>query len=84
VTLSLDEVSAISRAVVEDYRDDLEVIRVAASEGGIGRVEVLVTISGCHREPCMLMLNLTRAERGMLESELRTKLREVLAAHAES
>jgi hypothetical protein len=84
VTLNLDEVSVISRAVVEDYRDDLEVIGVAAAEGGIGRVELLVTISGCHREPCMLMLNLTRVERATLESELRTKLREALAAHTAS
>ena len=82
--LTLDEVSAISRAVVEDHRADLEVVRVAAAEGGVGRVELLVTISGCHREPCMLMLNLTRLERATLEGELRAKLREALAAHTES
>ena len=82
--LTLDEVSAISRAVVEDYRTDLEVVRVAAAEGGVGRVELLVTVSGCHRDPCMLMLNLTREERATLEDELRAKLHEALAAHTES
>jgi hypothetical protein len=84
MTMSLDEVSAISRAVAKEYQGGLEVLGVASAEGGAGRVELLVTISGCHRDPCVLMLNLTRGDRTMLQRELRNKLREALTAHTVS
>ena len=82
MVLKPDEVTKISRAVARDYDGALEVIGVASTEGGTGRVELLITISGCHRDPCVLMLNLTRAEPVAFERELRSKFREALAAHA--
>jgi hypothetical protein len=54
---------------------------VTSVEGGAGRAELLITIEGCHREPCSLVLNMDRAERATLEGELRTKLRDALARH---
>jgi hypothetical protein len=83
MTLSLQQVTEISRAIVEKERD-LDLIGVASTDGGSGRVEVLMTIAGCHEEPCVLMLNLARGERAALERELRIKLRGALAAHAAS
>jgi hypothetical protein len=84
MVLHADEVTAISRAVAREYDGALEVLGVASSEGGTGRVELLVTIAGCHREPCVLMLNLTRTEHAAFETELRSKFREALAAHTPS
>jgi hypothetical protein len=41
----------------------------------------MVTIKGCHNEPCRLLLNLSRANRAALEDELRRKLHEQLRSH---
>jgi hypothetical protein len=59
----------------------LEFVGVIASDGGSGRVEVLVTIKGCHDEPCQLVLNLSRRNRAALENELRHTLEVALRAH---
>jgi hypothetical protein len=84
MVLHPDEVTRISRAVAREYDGALEVLGVASAEGGTGRVELLVTIAGCHREPCVLMLNLARAEHAAFERELRSKFRAALAAHSRS
>jgi hypothetical protein len=81
MVLNPDEVTRISRAVAREYDGALEVLGVAAAGEGAGRVEVLVTISGCHRDPCVLMLNLSRTESAAFEAELRSKFREALSAH---
>ena len=80
MTLSLQQVTQISRAIVEAEKD-LDLIGVASTDGASGRVELLVTIAGCHAGPCVLMLNLTRGERAAFERELRTKLHEALSTH---
>ena len=81
MALSLAEVTQISRDVVEAHERGIQVVAVASTDADTARVELLVTISGCHREPCSLMLNLTRAARSIFERELRIKLREALEAH---
>jgi len=81
VALSLDTITAISRDIAAGHDPPLEVVGVASSDGGSDRVELLVTIVGCHQEPCILMLNLTRAESSQFERELKDKLREKLADH---
>jgi hypothetical protein len=81
LTLNLDTITAISRAIAADHDPRLEVVGVASSDGGSDRVELLVTIVGCHQEPCILMLNLTRTETSQFERELKLKLREKLAGH---
>ena len=81
VALSLDTITAIRRDIAADHDPPLEVVGVASSDGGSDRVELLVTIVGCHQEPCVLMLNLTRAETSQFERELKDKLREKLADH---
>jgi hypothetical protein len=62
MTLNIDELSDIVRDVVKEFRDDLDLVSVASTHGGITRVELLVTISGCHRDPCVLLVNVSRAE----------------------
>ena len=81
MALSLDTITAISRDIAADHDPALQVVGVASSDGGSDRVELLVTIVGCHQEPCILMLNLTRAETSQFERELKDKLREKLADH---
>lgn len=81
MVLNPDELTKISRRVAREYDGALEVVSVAATEGGSGRVELLVTISGCHRDPCVLMLNLSRADPQTFEAEMRSKFGEAVAAH---
>jgi hypothetical protein len=81
VALNLDTIAAISRDITADHDPPLEVVGVASSDGGSNRVELLVTIVGCHQEPCVLMLNLTRTEASQFEREFKDKLREKLADH---
>jgi len=79
--LSIDAVTELSRDVAAEYDSRLEVIGVASTAGESSRVEVFVTVRGCHQEPCVLMLNLTRTETSQFEHELKAKLREKLADH---
>jgi hypothetical protein len=79
LTLKLEEITRLSRDVAEEYAPHLDVIGVASTGGSTARVELLVTIAGCHKEPCVLMLNVNRGASAMFERELRAKLREALA-----
>ena len=82
--LAHDEITAISREVVRQYPDQpLEFVGVMASEGGSGRVEVMVTVKGCHAQPCQFMLNLSRRDKASLEHELRRGLEQALRKHTE-
>jgi hypothetical protein len=80
MTISLDEITRISRDVA---REDsaLELLQVASNDANSERVELLITIRGCHEEPCMLLVNVSRADPVRFERELKTELRKVLAAH---
>jgi hypothetical protein len=78
--LTLDEVTKISRAIAQEYAGEIEVTNVVSTDGGTDHVELLMTIVGCHREPCTLMVNVTRDDEAM-EGELRARIQEALAAH---
>jgi hypothetical protein len=79
--LTQDEITVISLDVVRQYSKALDFVGVMASEGGSGRVEIMVTIQGCHEQPCQLILNLSRADRVALQDELRQKLEAALRTH---
>ncbi len=79
--LSIDTVTALSRDVAAEYDSRLEVIGVASTAGERSRVEVFVTVRGCHRESCVLMVNLTRRGHEAFERDLRENLRRALVAH---
>jgi hypothetical protein len=81
MALSLDMVTEISRAVVAEQTPALQVVNVASSDGGSGRVELLITVVGCHAEPCRLLLNLSRMEQRRFEHDLRIKLRDAIQSH---
>jgi len=80
--LSIDTVNALSRDVAAEYDPRLEVIGVASTAGESSRVEVFVTVRGCHQEPCVLMVNLTRQGHEAFERDLRDKLHRALVAHS--
>ena len=79
--LSIDAVSALSREVAAEYDARLEVIGVASTAGENSRVEVFVTVRGCHQAPCVLMVNLTRQGHEAFERDLRENFRRALVTH---
>ena len=79
--LTHEEITAVILDVLR--RSELPVKLVGfSSKGGTDRIEILVTIKGCHESPCQLLLNLSRGSREALEAELRRKLQDQLRAHA--
>jgi hypothetical protein len=81
--LTLDEVKTISRTIAQEFAGEIEVTNVVSTDGGTDHVELLMTIAGCHREPCTLMVNVRRDDETM-EDELRARIQEALAAHTRS
>jgi hypothetical protein len=79
--LSIDAVTALSRDVAAEYDPRLEVIGVTSTAGESSRVEVFVTLRGCHPEPCVLLVNLNRQGHEAFERDLRAQLRRALGAH---
>ena len=80
-SLGTHDVLRLSRAVARQYDARLNIVGVTGTNGESGRVELLVTVEGCHAEPCVLMLNVTRVGRAAFELELRQKLHDALSAH---
>jgi hypothetical protein len=80
--VALPEIADMSRAVVLEHGRGLDVLAVTATEGGTDRVEVLVTITGCHQGPCRFLVNVTRTGSGAFEDDFRLKLRDALQKHA--
>jgi len=82
VPLTQDEITAIGSDVIRRFpHHALALVGVVASEGGSERVELMVTINGCHDERCHLVLNLSRQDRAALEDELRQTLEAALRTH---
>jgi hypothetical protein len=79
--LNSDEIAAIARDVIRTSHHRLDLVGVTAVEGGSDRVELMITVRGCHAEPCRLLLNLSRGTRADLEADLRRKLETVLRTH---
>jgi hypothetical protein len=71
MTLSLDQVTALSRAVVAQERRDVEVVGVLSSVGGSGHVELLVKLRECRDDRCRAVLSLTRMDDAGFEGDLR-------------
>jgi hypothetical protein len=77
MSLSLDVVAQITRAVAAEQSPHVERIIIASTSGEANRVELLVTLAqyGCVRR--RLMLNLSRKEPAVFERQLRARLDEV-------
>jgi len=83
-TLTVATVTEVSRVVAAEYDPRLQVLGVASTEGDSGRVELLVTIRGCHRDPCVVVLNVTRNSQAAFEHDPREQFRRALASHVPS
>jgi hypothetical protein len=79
--LSLAELTHIAESIAREHTPTLQVASVASSDGDGGRVELLITVVGCHDDPCTLLLNLSRQGRPQFEADLRAQLRSTLATH---
>jgi len=73
--LTIEEVESIARRIARERIPQLERVDVAASDPDADRVELLVTLRRCDREPCVVELNLTRADRDAFEREFEQELR---------
>jgi len=82
MSVNLEQVHAISRLVALEHGRGLAVDGVTFSDGGTDRVEILVSISGCHTGPCRFSLNVSRADGVDFEREFRAKLITALQKHA--
>jgi hypothetical protein len=81
MSIPIEAIIEISRAVAAEQSPSIEVVALASNDGGTGRIELLLTIAGCHIEPCRLLLNLDRADQATFEAALRDKLRTALRTH---
>jgi hypothetical protein len=79
--LSLSELTHIAETFAREHNPALTVVGVASTDPDTSRVELLVTVRGCHNDPCTLLLNLSRDDRNKFEAELGAQLREALRAH---
>jgi len=82
--LTIKTVTALSTAIAAKYDSRLRVVGVASTDRENERVELLVTIRGCHREPCMVMLNVTRRGEDAFAEDLREKFHDALVSHVRS
>lgn len=82
--LSIKTVTALSTAIAAEYDPRLHIVGVASTDRETGRVELLVTIRGHHREPNMVMLNVTRRGEDAFAEDLRGKFHDALVSHVAS
>ncbi len=81
MSIPIARITEISRAIAAKQSPAVEVVAVASNSGGTDRIELLLTIVGCHAEPCRLVLNLDRADQADFEASLREKLHTALRTH---
>jgi hypothetical protein len=80
--LTQQEIGEISTDVIRSYPNrPVEFVAVMATEGGSGRVEVMLTVKGCHAQPCNLVFNLPRQDKPSFERALRRRLERTLRDH---
>ncbi len=81
MSVSLPEITALSREVVLQHGRGLDVVAVTTG-GDSERVEVTLDVGGCHHEPCRFVVNVSRADAQQFNREFRLKLNEALLKHA--
>jgi hypothetical protein len=84
MSMNVELLSDTARAVLAEYDARLTLVGLTGSGEGPARVELLVTIAGCHESPCTLLLNVGRKNSVAFASELRRRLHEALDAHRRS
>ena len=79
--MDVPEIVELSRRVARGIDPRLHVEGVTSADGGTGRVEILVTIAGCHRDPCALVINVRRADQQSTKVDIEGQLTEAIAGH---
>ena len=82
MSMSLDDITTMSRQVALQHGRGLDVLAVTKVGDDSERVEVLVTVRGCHTEPCRFLVNVTRADEEEFRRDFRLKLTDALQKHA--
>jgi hypothetical protein len=77
MSVSLDLVTSISRAVAAETGLDVQLITVASANAEAHRVELLITFVRPSFEARRILLNLSRKEPAAFERQLRAKLYEI-------
>ena len=83
MAIDLNTITALSREVVRQHGGGFDVVTVTTG-GDSERVEILVTIKGCHSDPCRFMVNVSRADSDEFDREFRTKLIDAMQKHADA
>ena len=78
--LANDRVTEITRNVAHEQSPDLDVVGILSS-GGSERIELLLAMNGEDDERRRYMITVPRTDALEFESELRTKLSEVVRLH---
>jgi hypothetical protein len=81
MNVTIDEIAGISRNVALEHGRGLHVAAITVAAGAIDRVEVILTVAGCHEGDCRFVVNVTRADLAAFEREFRVKLRDALGKH---
>ena len=79
--LTVLEIEDISRSVAGEYGGNLALGGVTANDGEADHAELLFTVTGCHDEPCLIMVNVPRSDRETMQRELRRTLGDALERH---
>ena len=79
--LATDVVTEISRNVAAEQSPDLDVLGILSAGGG-ERIELLFSMTDDQDEPRRYMITVPRTDASEFESQLRTKLSEVVRNHA--
>jgi hypothetical protein len=80
--LPLADVKRIADDVAQAENPALEVVSATTAEGGSAYTEITVTIRGCRKEPCRIVVGADRSgDESSLRSDFATRLREHLAEH---
>lgn len=79
--LNATEIAVLGRIVVRQHNRNLDIVSVATTDGGSERTEVLVTISGCHQEPCRFVLNVSRVNSVEFHHDFTEQLNRELLKH---
>ncbi len=84
MAIDVDTITALSREVIRQHGRALDVVTVTTTGGDSQRVEILVTVTGCHKDSCRFMVNVSRAGSDEFAREFRTKLNDALLKHVET
>ena len=84
MAIALETINAVSRDVIREHGRGLELVGVTKMGKDSERVEILVTIGGCHQEPCRFVIDVSRVDDEVFEREFRAKLNDAVVKHAAS